>query len=119
MKKLVLAASLAMAGTASSAATLLVTAGILTGAEGVNVDGTLYDVSFVGGTCASAFNGCDDAFDFSFVDRLEATLAAEALRDQVFLDSGFAGNFDSDPSKTIECEANGQFCVTVIATSSF
>jgi len=31
----------------------------------VNVNGSLYDVSFVDGTCVDHYRGCDDADDFS------------------------------------------------------
>jgi hypothetical protein len=45
---------------AASAATLIVDSnGILTGATGVNVGGTLYDVEFVDGSCIALFDGCD------------------------------------------------------------
>ena len=33
--------------------------GMLTGATGVMVNGTPYDVSFQGGSCNAVFNGCD------------------------------------------------------------
>jgi len=39
--------------------------GVLTGATGVNISGTLFDVAFEGGTCDSVFNGCDPA-EFAF-----------------------------------------------------
>lgn len=42
---------------------LLNSTGALIGAKGVNVAGTLYDVTFEGGTCASIFSGCDAASD--------------------------------------------------------
>ena len=49
------------------AATLIVNGnGILTGATGVNLNGTLYDVEFVDGTCEALFNGCDSFEDFTF-----------------------------------------------------
>ena len=35
-------------------------AGQLTDATGVDVDGSLYHVEFVDGTCAALFVGCDD-----------------------------------------------------------
>ena len=41
------------------AATLIVDGGgQLLGASGVNVGGTFYDVSFLGGTCEDTFSGC-------------------------------------------------------------
>lgn len=77
--------------------------GILTGATGVDVGGTLYDVEFVDGTCAAVFTGCDDAStDFTFQTASAAVAASQALLDQVLLDSTL-GNFDTEPSLTNGC----------------
>jgi hypothetical protein len=84
--------------------------GILTGATGVDVAGTLYDVRFVDGSCISLFSGCDSASDFPF-DFAGAGVASQALLDQVFLD-GSNGNFDSVPSATAGCE-NTISCVAM------
>jgi hypothetical protein len=76
---------------------LQVSSGQLTGATGVDVDGTLWDVIF-----------SDGAWDFSSGTGLpastkeEADLFGQALLDQVFLDSGL-GLFDSDPETTNGC----------------
>jgi hypothetical protein len=87
----------------ADAATLLVNgSGILTGATGVNVGGTLYDVEFVEGTCAALFDGCDSVNDFTFTTDADALLAGQALLDQVFLDTA-KGEFDSDPGLTFGC----------------
>jgi len=57
--------------------------GILTGATGVEVGGTLYNVHFLDGTCADLFNGCDNAADdFAFTTKGDAQTAAPALLDQ-------------------------------------
>ena len=40
--------------------------GILTGVDGVVVDGTNYNVTFVAGSCISVFNGCTSTSDFTF-----------------------------------------------------
>lgn len=77
--------------------------GDLTGANGVDVGGTLYDVRFVDGTCISIFSGCDSQSDFTFTTLANATLASQALLDQVFIDS-IAGQFDTSPQLTIGCE---------------
>jgi hypothetical protein len=77
-------------------------AGQLTGALGVDVGGTLYDVTFVDGSCAALFSGCDDSSDYDFATALDAVAAAQALLDQVFVDS-VLGNFDSDASLTFGC----------------
>lgn len=85
-------------------ATLLVDgSGKLTGASGVVVEGSNYDVTFLDGTCTSLFNGCDDNTDFAFTTDATVTAAAQALLDQVFID-GFLGNFDSRPALTSGCE---------------
>ena len=89
---------------AHAAAILLVNSnGILTGATGVNVGGKLYDVEFVDGTCVALFNGCDALTDFAFTTESDATAAAQALLDQVFIDAPGQGSFDSTPSLTLGC----------------
>jgi len=85
------------------AAMLLVDGGgQLTGATGVGVDGMLYDVFFPAGTCFDAFDGCDEVSDFDFQNEADATAAAQALLDQVFLDT-IEGMFDSNPTDTRGC----------------
>ena len=73
--------------------------GNLLGARNVLVNGTLYDVDFSDGTCASLFTGCDDSGDFIFATEMDAILASNALLEQVFLDIDI-GNFDSSPNLT-------------------
>ncbi|MBT9614352.1 MAG: PEP-CTERM sorting domain-containing protein [Burkholderiales bacterium] len=89
-----------MCGTAH-AAILQVTNGMLTGATGVNVGGQYYDVAFRDGTCVDLFGGCVNT-TFVFKDINAATLASQALLDQVFLDDS-AGLFDSNPPLTLGC----------------
>ena len=84
-----------------TAAILEVTGGQLTGAIGVNIGGSFFDVEFVDGTCGSVFPDCNDPSDFDF-DSGTALVAAQALLDQVFID-GPDGNFDSDPTLTSGC----------------
>lgn len=69
----------------------------LTGATGVSVNGSLYDVEFLDGTCISVFGGCDSDSDFAFSSAVAAKAAGQALIDQVFL-GGFA-----DPALTAGC----------------
>ncbi len=71
-------------------------------AQNVNVDGVLYDVSFVKGSCITLFSGCDEASDFDFTTKTDAGIAAQALLDQVFIDVA-AGMFDTDPELTRGC----------------
>ena len=59
-------------------------AGILTGATGVVVNGSTYDVEFLDGTCQGLFNGCDGYDDFTFHTAATSLAASQALVDQVF-----------------------------------
>ena len=68
------------------------------------MDGNLYDVQFLDGTCIGLYNGCDEISDFTFQTQSSAALASQALLDQVFLD-GPLGNFDSDPTLTFGCSS--------------
>jgi hypothetical protein len=104
MRMFILSVVLFFVAGAAQAATLNVVAGELRGASGVDVGGTFYDVQFLDGTCIDLFNGCDALSDFTFNSLASATLASQALLDQVFLD-GAEGNFDSQPSLTRGCEA--------------
>lgn len=92
----------ALSGSEANAATVNVVGGQLVGASGVDVDGTLYDVEFVDGSCVDLFSGCDESSDFTFTTESDALAASQALLDQVFLD-GLGGNFDSAPELTNGC----------------
>lgn len=106
MKLKIIAALLAVfVPIASHSATLDVNgAGQLTGATGINVNGSNWDVVF-----------SDGAWDFSSGTGLPATTKAEAdlfsqaLLDQVLLDSTL-GLFDSDPETANGCE-NLNVCI--------
>jgi hypothetical protein len=102
MRKFVLAAVLVLMASSAQAATLNVVGGQLMGASNVLVDGSLYDVQFLDGTCIDLYNGCDEVSDFTFQTQASAVLASQTLNEQVFLD-GVAGNFDTDPSLTNGC----------------
>lgn len=94
-----IAAWAALTSVPSIAATLIVDgSGKLTGATGVNVGGTLYDVSFYTGTCASVFQGCDEDVDFDFSIEADASAAAQALLDNVLI-----GRFDDFPEEIAGC----------------
>jgi hypothetical protein len=62
--------------------------GILTGATDVVVNGSLYDVSFVDGSCVGLFGGCDQVSDFDFRTSADALAASQALLDSVLIDTG-------------------------------
>lgn len=110
--------AIAFAGQASAAVHLLNSTGALIGAKGVNVAGTLYDVTFEDGTCESIFSGCDAASDFAFNNAADATAAAAALLDQVFIDLGVNRfedlRFDLRPGLTYGCTSTSSICLTYI-----
>jgi len=106
---LVLFAFNVMSGGVANAATLNVVDGQLMGASNVLVDGNLYDVQFLDGTCIDLYNGCDEVSDFTFQTQAAAILAAQALLDQVILDGG-VGQFDSQPGLTFGCISAAAFC---------
>ena len=103
---------------AASAATLTVSGGRLMGATDVDVGGSLYEVAFVSqlSSCIDLYTGCDSAEDFDFQTEAEASLAASALLDQVFID-GPEGLFDSNP--TLINGHNSQFLTQFIAIIPF
>ena len=92
-------------------------AGQLTGARNVNVNGSLYDVSFVDGTCGDLYTGCDNSSDFVFTDLTTAKAAAQALLDFVFID-GPLGLFDSSPILTNGCFRR-DFCTAITPFSVY
>lgn len=92
-------------GSAHAVAIQSVSGGQLTGAQNVDVGGTLYDVEFLDGSCVTLFGGCDAVSDFDFTTEAAATTAAQALLDQVLLDTGL-GDFDSDYTLTQGCDTN-------------
>lgn len=94
-----------VAPSSSDAAPILnVVGGELLGASGVDVGGTLYDVAFADGSCASLFSGCDTAGDFTFHSLADALEASQALLDQVLVDSS-TGLHDTAPALTSGCDA--------------
>ena len=102
----------------ASAATLIVDSnGILTGATGVDVGGTLYDVQFVDSTCAVAFGVCEVS-SFPFTTQADAVAAAQALLDQVFLD-GPLGQFDSQAGLTFGCALAAGSCLSLVPYYAF
>ena len=95
----------------SSFAQLLILdpSGQLIGAAGVNVNGNLYNVSFVDGLCGDIFDGCDDQSDFDFQNEADAVAASETLMNFVFVDS-IGRQFDSNPALTKTCEGTAGLC---------
>lgn len=89
---------LASAAPDARAATLITSGGELIGASGVIVGTGSYEVSFIDGSCASIFSGCDSAADFAFTTFETAGQAAQALLDQVFI-----GVYDTEPERIAGC----------------
>jgi len=92
-----------VAGPAMSAVQLHVSNGVLQGATGVNVNGSLYSVTFVDGSCEALFGDCTQpaAFPFSY----DAAIAAsQALLDQVLQDGTPGGDFLDFRARVSGCE---------------
>jgi len=100
---------------AAAAPILEVTDGILVGAKNVEVEGQLYDVTFVIGSCIDVFDGCDTSSDFAFYQKpLEGgDIAGAALLAQVLVDSPL-GQFDSHPNLVFGCEQDDRYCIFYI-----
>jgi hypothetical protein len=110
------ACAFATAGQATAAPILLVDGnGILTGARNVDVAGTFYNVVIAEGSCNTLFNGCDNA-SFMFKTSASARAAAQALLDQVLVDSP-AGQFDSNPRQTTGCRTVADTCTVAVPFS--
>lgn len=88
----------------SYAATLVVSGGLLTGATGVNVNGSWYDVSFQDGSCDSLFSNCTISA-FMFQNSTDAFAASNALLDQVLV-----GAYDDLSSDIFGCYVDGIYC---------
>ena len=101
MRKFFLAAVLVLMAGGAQAVTLDVVGGQLLGASDVLVDGSLYNVEFLDGTCIALYSGCDSVSDFTFQTQAAALLASQALLDQVFLDGVYL--FDFNPNLTVGC----------------
>lgn len=106
------------ASTAFAAVLQVSGSGELTGATNVTVDGALYNVTFVDGTCAAVFSGCNELSDFAFTSSDSAFAAAEALGNEVFIETPL-GNFDSLPQMTFGCDGPPNFACNVIIPYGF
>src|ERR1700761_9483198 len=104
---------LSMAPSVKAATLEINSSGQLTGAEGVLIDGSLYDVTFEDGTCTALFNGCNSASDFTF-NYTTAPDAAHALLNQVFVDEP-GHPFNSDPDLTFGCSYQYECYTYVLA----
>jgi len=102
LKSLATASLFAVIATAGHAATYTFDgSGQLTGATGVNVSGTLYDVTFEEGSCAAVFSGCDEVSDDLDFDTVAAAQAAANSIGQQIFEKGDV--YDTDPETTFGC----------------
>lgn len=77
---------------------------ILMGAKNVSVNGSLYNVSFVKGSCNTVFSNCDKG-KFEFLTSADAIAATNAILDQVFV-----GVYDTNPLLVNGCVTMTEFC---------
>ena len=105
------AALVSMAG-GVQAVTLDIVGGQLMGASDVEVDGALYDVQFLEGSCIELYGGCDENSDFApMQDFATVEKALAALGAQVFVDTGVAGQeFSTNSNLTNGCNDASQGC---------
>ena len=96
---------------AASAATLVVDGdGLLIGGRDVDLDGVLYEVQFRDDTFTNIFG---DASGLDATSEAEAVSFAQALIEQLFLDSDL-GLFDTDPELIFGCSEGDRRCEVLI-----
>lgn len=101
LRFLVVVVVVAISTASVQAASLIVDGnGQLTGARDIDIDGTLYEMTFADGAWLDIF---EDASGLDTTSVEQATQFGQALLDQVLLDSA-SGTFDSDPELTFGCE---------------
>lgn len=110
MKRFILGALAGLVAVCASATAiagpqLLVTNGILQGATGVVVNGSLFSVKFVDGTCEELFGDCSNTANFP-LSYNNAILASQALLDQVLQDGQPGGNFFDFRAKVVGCQSD-------------
>ena len=114
--KAITAAAAALLGLASmpanAATELVIDDGQLVGATHVKVDGSWFNVDFVGGSCTNLFAGCNSPADFAFTNQTQALAAGNALLSQVF-----GGAHGASPELTLGCE-DATLCSLIIPFSS-
>ena len=98
----------ALLSISSQAAELIIDgSGKLVGANEVMVDGALYNVQLVDGTCIDLYQGCDNINNFVFDTQAKAVAASQALFDQVLINLPAPNTFDDDPEKLQGCTNSG------------
>jgi len=89
-----------------NSAALIVDAATLLGANGVDVDGVLYDVRFKDSTLEDVFINGDGSTAFDATTLAQAQAFSSALRSQVLIDTAVDGpwyTFDGSPQLTFGC----------------
>ncbi|WP_232771190.1 hypothetical protein [Colwellia sp. 75C3] len=106
LKKVVATVLLSVSSLANiaNAGLIIDTEGQLIGATDILIDNELYNVSFIDGKCAEIFTDCDDVDDFLWSNIDQAYDAANALLDQVFIDT-VLGSFDISPELIFGCDS--------------
>lgn len=94
-------AALFVFASAAGAATPKLSGAVLIGAFDVDVNGSLYDVDFMDGSCVSLFNGCDELSDLPFITLADANAANLALMEQVLI-----GSYDYISGLTNGCQGD-------------
>lgn len=117
ISRLILPFALLIALSSHANAALLITDNNqLIGADGIEVDGSFFDVRFIDSTCTAVFGVCSSS-NFTFQGQAAGFLAAAALRDQVFNTvSGMP--FDIDPELIFGCTSTVT-CQILIPVSIF
>jgi len=103
--------------------------GILTGVDGVVVDGSNYNVTFVAGSCISVFNGCTSNSDFTFGESgaYDASSALVSILSGGYVNSAFPSGIVDGASQSdniltpygISCSQVCVFNAVVEPSSSF
>jgi hypothetical protein len=91
---------------AAAAPVLQGTATSLTGINGLVVNGGTFDMTFVDGTCSSAFGACDVAH-FNFNTQADANSAAQEILDAI------AGTYFDTNVGTVGCDSSSD-CLILI-----
>jgi hypothetical protein len=102
---LIVASTLVLSLSQAQATPILITDNNqLLGANGINIDGSFFDVRFVDGTCADVFGGICSRNNFTFQSQADGFTAAAALLNQIF-DTIAGRPFDIDPELIFGCES--------------
>jgi hypothetical protein len=102
---------------------LQVSGGKLIGAKNLDLGSLgVFDVTFSDGPCDLIYSGCNETSDFAFTNFDDATIASNAMLQNVFMDNQIIGgiefDFDSHPELTLGC-TNVNACDVLIPFEIF